>query len=118
MNAAANDRIYLEKPQLTLMYLHKCRAVHSATVPGREVFRGQAVWQKDVEVFDFTCCPNAKRAKAWRHSDGKNDERERLVSVLDIPPIKSAVTAVRVQIVMDALRGWKKKFRIKTMQPK
>jgi hypothetical protein len=33
--------------------------------------------------------------------DGKNDERTRFVSVLEIPPVKSAKTAVQVQIVSD-----------------
>ena len=34
--------------------------------------------------------------------DGKHDERERFVAVLEIPPIMSAETAVRVQTVKDA----------------
>jgi hypothetical protein len=34
--------------------------------------------------------------------DGKNDERTRFVAVLEIPPVESAETAVRVQIVKDA----------------
>jgi hypothetical protein len=33
--------------------------------------------------------------------DGKNDERTRFVAVLEIPPVESAETAVRVQIVKD-----------------
>ncbi len=37
-----------------------------------------------------------------RHLDGAKDERERFVAVLEIPPLASAETAVRVQIVKDA----------------
>jgi hypothetical protein len=98
----ANNRVYLERLQLTVEHLHKCKAVHSATVPVHEVFRGETIWQGDVEVFDLTGHPKAKRAYAWCHLDGKNDERERFVAVLEIPPVESAETAVRVQIVKDA----------------
>jgi hypothetical protein len=98
----ANNRVYLERLQLAVEHLHKCKAVHSATVSVHEVFRGQTVWQGDVEVFDLTDHPKAKRAYAWSHLDGKRDQRERFVAVLEIPPVKSAETAVRVQIVKDA----------------
>ena len=37
----------------------------------------------------------------WSHREGKNDEGERFVAVLEIPPVVSAETAVRVQIVKD-----------------
>jgi hypothetical protein len=75
-----------------------------ATVPVHEVFRGETVWQGDVDVFDLTGHPKVKRAYAWSHLDGKNDERTRFVAVLEIPPVESAETAVRVQIVKDAKR--------------
>jgi hypothetical protein len=52
-----------------------------------------------------TRCAKAKRAYAWSHLDGKNDERTRFVAVLEIPPVESAETAVRVQIVNDAKKG-------------
>jgi len=38
--------------------------------------------------------------------DGAKDERTRFVAVLEIPPVESAETAVRVQIVKD-FRGKK-----------
>lgn len=38
----------------------------------------------------------------WSHLDGPNDERTRFVAVLEIPPVVSAETAVRVQIVKDS----------------
>jgi len=87
--------------------LHKCKAVHNATVPVQEVFRGQTVWHGDVEVFDLTGHPKAKRCYAWSHVDGKNDEHERFVAVLEIPPVESPETAVRVQIVKDSKKAAK-----------
>jgi len=82
--------------------LHGCGAVHRETVPVHEVFRGQTVWQGEVEVFDLTGHPKAKRAYGWSHREGKSDEGERFVAVLEIPPVVSPVTAVRVSIMADA----------------
>ncbi len=65
------------------------------------MFRGETVWKGDVEVFDLVEHPKAKRCYAWSHLDGPNDERTRLVTVLEIPPVVSAETAVRVQIVAN-----------------
>ena len=77
------------------------RAGRNSRPPIHEVFRGQTVWQGKVEVFDLTGHPKAKRAYGWSHLDGKNDEEERFVTVLEIPPVESALTAVRVSIVAD-----------------
>jgi hypothetical protein len=76
-------------------------------VPVHEVFRGETVWKGDVEVFDLTGHPKARRACAWSHLDGKNNERTRFVAVLEIPPVVSAETAVRVQIVADSKKSQK-----------
>jgi hypothetical protein len=85
--------------------LHNCGATWRESVPVHEVFRGETVWQGDVEVFDLTNHPKAKRAYAWGHLDGVKDERTRFVAVLEIPPVESAVTAVRVQIVKDTKKA-------------
>jgi hypothetical protein len=96
-----NKRDYLAKVQVAVSQLHNCGAVWRETVPVHEVFRGETVWQGDVEVFDLLDHPKAKRCYAWSHLDGENDERTRFVAVLEIPPVVSAETAVRVQIVKD-----------------
>ena len=90
---------YLAKLQVAVSQLHNCGAVGRETVPVHEVFKGQTVWKGDV---DLTGHPKAKRCYAWSHLDGANDERTRFVAVLEIPPVVSAETAVRVQIVKDA----------------
>lgn len=82
--------------------MHKCSAVHVCTVPVHEKFNGQTVWEGVVEVFDLTGHPKAKRCYGWSHREGKDDQGERFVAVLEIPPVDSAVTAVRVQIVKDS----------------
>jgi hypothetical protein len=96
-----NKQDYLAKVQVAVSQLHNCGATYSKTVPVHEIFRGKTVWQGDVEVFDLHGHPKAKRCYAWSHLDGANDERTRFVAVLEIPPVVSAETAVRVQIVKD-----------------
>lgn len=98
----ANKQEYIDRVTLAVQHLHGCAAVWRETVPVREVFKGETVWKGEVEVYDLMGHPKAKRAYAWSHRQGKNDEGERFVAVLEIPPVESAVTAVRVQIVKDA----------------
>jgi hypothetical protein len=105
LNAAVNKQDYLDRLQVAVSQLHNCGAVWHSTVPVHEVFNGQTVWQGDVEVFDLFKHPKAKRAYAWSHLDGAKDELERYVAVLEIPPVVSAETAVRVQIVKDARKA-------------
>jgi hypothetical protein len=101
LNAVANKSDYIARLQVAVLQLHDCGAVWRSTVPVHEMFQGKTVWQGDVEVFDLNSHPKAKRAYAWSHLDGAKDERERFVAVLEIPPVVSAETAVRVQIVKD-----------------
>jgi len=101
------NKEYIERLQMVINHLHGCSSEWVETVPVHEVFKGQTIWQGDVEVFNLTGHAKAKRAYAWSHLDGKNDERTRFVAVLEIPPVESAETAVRVQIVKDS-KGIKK----------
>ena len=102
-----NKSDYIARVQVTVSQLHNCGATWVETVPVHEVFRGQTVWQGEVEVFDLHNHPKAKRAYAWSHREGKNDEGERFVTVLEIPPVESALTAVRVSIVADGKKNKK-----------
>jgi hypothetical protein len=103
-----NKQDYIARVQVAVSQLHNCGATWRETVPVHEVFKGKTVWQGDVEVFDLLGHAKAKRAYAWSHREGKNDEGERFVAVLEIPPVESAVTAVRVQIVKDIKTGYAK----------
>jgi hypothetical protein len=98
----ANKQDYLARLEVTVSQLHNCGAAWRETVPVHEVFQGQTVWQGEVEVFDLTGHPKAKRAYAWSHREGQNDEGERFVTVLEIPPVVSPITAVRASIMADA----------------
>lgn len=97
----ANKADYLARLQVTIQHLHNCAAVHRQTVSVHEVFKGHTVWKGNVEVYELIGHPKAKHCYAWSHLDGPEDERTRFVAVLEIPPVESAITAVRVQIVKD-----------------
>ena len=93
-----NKREYLDRLQVAIQELHKCGAVWRETVPVHEVFRGQTVWQGEVEVFDLTGHPKAQRCYAWSHLEGPSGQDERFVTVLKIPPVDNPQSAVRVAI--------------------
>lgn len=98
----ANKQNYLARLQVVIQQLHNCGAVHRETVPVHEVFRGQTVWKGEVEVFDLNGHPKAKRCYGWSHPEGEDDKGERFVTVLEIPPVVSPITAVKAAIVSDS----------------
>ena len=75
--------------------LHGCDCTHLETIPVHEAFKGQTVWEGDVEAFQLHGHPKAKRAYGWSYKDG---EETKYITVLEIPPVDSAVMAVRVAI--------------------
>ena len=101
MNAVANPE-YINDLKAVIAKLHGCGSTHVESVPVHEVFQGKTAWQGVVEVFDLVGHPKAKRAYAWSHLDGEQDEKTNYVTVLEIPPVESPVTAVRVSIASDS----------------
>jgi hypothetical protein len=95
----ANNHEHLERIRMAIEHLHNCKAIYLLTTPVHEVFRGQTVWKGDVETFSLKGHPKATCAYGW--SEGTGD-KERFFAVLEIPPVKSALDAVRASIVADA----------------
>jgi hypothetical protein len=63
------------------------------------MFGDMVAWEGVVETFDLEGHPKAKRAYAWRLMDGSE---LRYVAVLEIPPVESPQTAVKVAIAARA----------------
>src|SRR5438876_11333559 len=84
---------YIERLQIAIQHLHKCAAVYRETVPVHESFQGKTVWQGDVEVFDLIGHPKAKRCYGWSYG-----ESEEFITILELPPVDSAQSAVKVGI--------------------
>ena len=101
----ANKADYISRVQVAIMQLHNCSATWRESVPVREIFHGRIIWQGDVEVFDLTGHPIAKRAYGWSHPEGDDNKGERFVSVLEVPPVDSAQMAVKISIVNDIKTG-------------
>lgn len=78
--------------------LHGAEATHRESVPVKEVFQGQTIWDGIVEVFDLQGHPTTHRVYAWLHG---TDSGSRHVTVLHIPPAVSPETAVRAAIVQE-----------------
>lgn len=76
--------------------LHSCTAKHIGSEPVREVFKGQTVWDGQVEVFALTGHPKAKKCYGWSFEDDSGKMRH--ITVLEIPPVVSAQTAVKAAI--------------------
>lgn len=94
------NKEYIERLKLTVEHLHNCGAQHRAAVPVHEVFRGQTVWQGDVEVFDLTGHPKAKVCYGWSFG-----EPEEFITILELPPVDSAQSAVKVGVAYQVKRG-------------
>ena len=92
-----SDRIAKLKDVIETM--HRCKAVHSASEVVVELFRGEVAWDGVVETFDLTGHPKAKRCHAWSYEE--NGETQ-FVTVLEIPPVGSPETAVKVAIATEA----------------
>lgn len=79
--------------------MHGCESLHVESVPVKEVFENQIAWEGMVEVFDLVGHPEAKRAYAWTYGDG---DQNKTVAVLELPPVDSAQSAVKVAIASKA----------------
>jgi hypothetical protein len=81
--------------------LHGVAATHVESVPVKETWQGQTVWDGIVEVFDLKDHPKTHRAYAWWHFTDDPNHPKRHVTVLHIPPVVSPVTAVRAAIIQE-----------------
>lgn len=91
----------IERIRKAVEQLHNCRATHLESVPVREAFKGQTVWEGVVETFSINGHPKAKRCYGWEIPGPKPD----YVAVLGLPPVESALTAVRVALLSRANSG-------------
>lgn len=80
--------------------LHGAVATHRETVPVKETFNGETVWEGNVEVFDLQGHPKASTVYAWSNDTG-DPENPHHVTVLHLGPITSAVHAVRAAIIQE-----------------
>jgi hypothetical protein len=75
-------------------------ATLAQTVPVKERFNGQPVWEGVVHVFDLEGHPKATRAYAWS-SPIVGSTKRRFFAVLQMGAIQSPLDAVRAAIVAE-----------------
>jgi hypothetical protein len=93
---------YIQELRDVIRRLHGAEAAHVESVPVKEVFQGQTVWEGIVEVFDLAGHATAHRVYAWAHETDDPDKPIRHVTVLHLHPINSAQDAVKAAIMQEA----------------
>ena len=92
---------YIEELRDVIRKLHGTEATHVETVPIKEEFQGQTVWEGEVEVFDLLDHPTATRIYAWSYDTDDPSNPRRHVTVLHLPPAITPRKAVQASIVSD-----------------
>ena len=100
----ANKLEYINRLERTVEHLHKCIAVYVDTAHVKEVFQGATLWEGDVEIFRLSRHPKAKRCFAW--SDG---EPEEIITILELPPVDSPESAVKLQVAQQIKKARKER---------
>jgi len=90
----------VERLRLVAEHLHKCSAIHISSQHVKEVFRGETAWEGDVEIFSLTDHPQAKRCYGWSYG-----EPEQFITILELPPVDSAESAVKVGVAYQIKKG-------------
>lgn len=92
----------IERLKQVILHLHKADAKHVGSVPVVESFQGKTLWQGDVEVFDLTGHPKATRCYGWTYG-----EPEEFITILELPPVTDAQSAVKVGVAYQIKKARK-----------
>lgn len=96
---------YIKELQDVIQKLHGTDATHVGTVPVKETFEGETIWEGEVEVFDLADHSDASRVFAWAYDYEDADRPTQHVTVLQIPPATTPENAVRASIVSEYGKG-------------
>ncbi len=106
-----DDDVSTAELQKAVEHMHGVPAIYVESVDVDERFNGEIVWQGSVKVFALAGHPSgANLAYAWSHrteetirrGEGQiRKSRRRFMAVLGVPPVDSAVMAVRASILAD-----------------
>jgi hypothetical protein len=97
-----HTEVSIKALEKAILDLHGCKAIWIKSVPVKEVFEGETVWEGIVQVFELKDHPKAKRCYAWSHSL-EGSKKRRFFAVLHQGPVDSPKKAVRAAIVRDQL---------------
>src|SRR6266850_2695323 len=89
---------YILQLKNAILRLHGCESEYAGTESVTETFQDEAIWEYQVEIFHVRGHPAATKCYAWSHLTGESDDGRRIVAVLELPPVDSPETAVKVTI--------------------
>lgn len=98
--ATMDDDVSIDELKKAVEHMHGVPARFVEAVEVREEHEGKLVWTGTVKTFALTGHPSgATRAYAWSYAT--TGTKRRFVAVLGVPPVDSAVMAVRASILAD-----------------
>jgi hypothetical protein len=92
-----DDDVSVDELRKAIQHMHACDSRFVEAVDVHETHDGTTIWEGTVKVFDLVGHPEAQRAYAWSHPTKAG--RRNFVAVLGLPPVDSAVMAVRASIL-------------------
>jgi hypothetical protein len=94
------SEISIKALQKAILDLHGCKATWIKSVPIKEVFEGETVWEGIVQVFEVDH-PKSKLCYAWSYGLD-NSKKRRFFAVLHQGVVDSPEKAVRAAIINEA----------------
>ena len=94
------QKLYIKALEKAILDLHGCKAKWVESIPIKEIFEGETVWEGVVQVFGLIDYPKATRCYAWSHGLDKSKKR-RFFAVLHQGVVDSPQAAVKAAIVSD-----------------
>ena len=80
--------------------LYGCKATWKESVPVKETFQDQVVWEGVVQVFDLIDHPTVKKCYAWSYVID-DSRKSKFIAVLHQKPVVSPEAAVKAFIVSE-----------------
>jgi hypothetical protein len=96
-----SDEERIEMLRRAFVQAHDVEAVYVESVPVKDTFQGQTVWEGIVDVFDIKGHPKTVRGYGWPY-DIKNGEIQFTTVIAQPPKIISPLDAVRAFIHSQA----------------
>ena len=87
------NKDYIERMKQVIFHLHKSVSKHVESIFVEETYHGETLWRGYVEVFELTDHSKAKRCYGWTYG-----EPEEFITILELPPVTDAQSAVKVGV--------------------
>jgi hypothetical protein len=89
---------YLEDLTAAVEHDQSCTAHFEQFTPVHETYLGEIEWEGDVAIFLLEGHPKARRCYAWGSPTDDEAKSRKITTILEIPPVVSATTAVQAAL--------------------